>query len=351
MRRRDILRSSALLTVSAVVTAILGSCGQQAAPKNDSSSTIPKSDASPASSTSSKAPLRIALIPWIGWGSAHIAEVKGFFKEEGINVEHIAFQTVSEVNTALLSKKIDMSWLVALDLLVLAEKAPDLKFIYASDYSGEVDAIVSNGIKSPADLKGKKIAREDIPYEVVFTNKYLASVGLTDKDVNVVSLAVPDAHAAFIAGKVDAATIYEPFITKALKGRPGSKVLYTAKGSNTIINGLAADSSVLKPRREDVMAYLRAVAKGVKFAAANPKEANELLAKWVGATPEEVASQMPQVRLMDMATNKSIVFDEKNPLNAINSIDSAAPLLIKSGKISKALAGKDLVDGSFVKAY
>jgi NitT/TauT family transport system substrate-binding protein len=351
MRRRDILRSSALVTVSAVVTAILGSCGQQTATKKDASSTTPKSDASPAASTPSKAPLRIALIPWIGWGSAHIAEVKGFFKEEGINVEHIAFQTVSEVNTALLSKKIDMSWLVALDLLVLAEKAPDLKFIYASDYSGEVDAIVSNGIKSPADLKGKKIAREDIPYEVVFTNKYLASVGLTDKDVNMVSLAVPDAHAAFIAGKVDAATIYEPFITKALKGRPGSKVLYTAKGSNTIINGLAADSSVLKPRREDVMAYLRAVAKGVKFAAANPKEANELLAKWVGATPEEVASQMPQVRLMDMTTNKSIVFDEKNPLNAINSIDSAAPLLIKAGKISKALAGKDLVDGSFVKAY
>jgi NitT/TauT family transport system substrate-binding protein len=348
MRRRDILRSSALLTVSAVATAVLGSCGQQTPPKSES--TTPKSDASPAAAATSKAPLRIALIPWIGWGSAHIAEVKGFFKEEGINVEHIAFQTVSEVNTALLSKKIDMSWLVALDLLVLAEKAPDLKFIYASDYSGDVDAIVSNGINSAADLKGKKIAREDIPYEVVFTNKYLASVGLTEKDVKVVSLAVPDAHAAFIAGKVDAATIYEPFVTKALKGRPGSKVLYTAKGSNTIINGLAADSSVLNPRREDVMAYLRAVAKGVKFAAANPKEANEILAKWVGATPEEVTSQMTQVRLMDAATNKSIVFDEKNALNAISSIDSAAPLLMKAGKISKALAGKGLVDGSFVKA-
>ncbi len=343
MRRRDILRSSALLTMGAVSTSVLGSCGQQTAPKDVASPTTAK----PAVA---KAPLKIALIPWIGWGSAHLAEVKGFFKEEGIEVQHIAFQSVTEVNTALLSKKIDMSWLVALDLLVLAAKAPDLKFIYASDYSGEVDAIVGNGINSAADLKGKKLAREDVPYEVVFTNKYLASVGLTDKDVKIESLAVADAHAAFVAGKVDAATIYEPFITKALKGRPGSKVLYTAKGSNTIANGLAAESSVLQSRKEDIMAYLRAIEKGMKFAEANPQEANALLAKWTSAAPEEVSAQMPLVRIMNLTANKSIVFDEKNPLNAINSIDSAAPLLVKAGKITKVLAGKDLVDSSFVKA-
>ena len=343
MRRRDILRSSAFLTIGAVSTSILGSCEQQTAPKDAASP-------APQTSSTSKSPLRIALIPWIGWGSAHLAEVKGFFKEEGIEVQHTAFQTVTEVNTALLSKKIDMSWLVALDLLVLAKESPGLKFIYASDYSGEADAIVGNGINSAADLKGKKLAREDIPYEVVFTNKYLAAQGLTEKDVKIESLAVADAHAAFIAGKVDAATIYEPFITKALKGRPGSKVLYTAKGTNTIANGLAADSSVLQSRKQDIMAYLRAIEKGMKFATANPQEANALLAKWVGATPAEVTAQMPLVRIMDLAANKSIVFDEKNPLNAINSIDSAAPLLVKAGKITKVLAGKDLVDSSFVKA-
>jgi NitT/TauT family transport system substrate-binding protein len=338
MRRRDILRSSALFAIGAVSTSVLDSCGKQSETKT--ATVIP----------AKKAPLRIALIPWIGWGGAHIAEVKGYFKEEGIEVKQTVFQTVSEVNTALLSKQMDLSWLVATDLLVLAAKAPDLKFIYACDYSGEVDAIVSHGINSPADLKGKKVAREDIPYEVVFTNKYLESVGLTDKDVQMVSLAVPDAHAAFIAGKVDAATIYEPFVGKALKGRPGSKVLYTAKGSNIIANGLAGDNSILKTRREDILAYMRAVAKGMAFAAANPQEANELVAKWVGATPAEVTSQMAQVRLLDMAANKSIVFDDANPLNVVNGINSAAPILLKAGKISKVLAGKDLVDGSFVKA-
>jgi NitT/TauT family transport system substrate-binding protein len=244
----------------------------------------------------------------------------------------------------------DLAWLVAADLLVLSEKTPDLKFVYASDYSGEVDAIVGHGITTPADLKGKKIAREDIPYEVVFTGEYLKSIGLTDQDVQLLSLAVPDASAAFVAGKVDAAVIYEPFIGKALQGRPGSKILYTAKGTNIIANGLAGSNKVLQERRNDVIAYLRAIDKAMKFAKDNAAETNEILAKWTGITAKEVSGQLSRIKRLDMAQNKSIVFNASNSLNIMNSIDSAAPLLTKAGKIKKALKGESLVDDSFVKA-
>jgi NitT/TauT family transport system substrate-binding protein len=337
MRRREILRSSALFALGALSTAALGSCGNQTAQDFQGGA-------------GSKTPLRVALIPWVGWGSAQIAEAKGLFKEEGIEVKQTVFQTVSEVNTALLSGQMDMAWVAATDLLVLTEKAPDLKFIYASDYSGEVDAIVGYGISTPADLKGKKIAREDTPYEVVFTGKYLESVGLTDKDVQILSLPVPDASAAFITGKVDAAVLYEPFIGKAIQGRPGSKILYTAKGTNIIVNGLAGPSKVLKDRRKDVIAYLRAIDKAMKLAKDNAAETNEILAKWTGITAKEVSGQLSRVRLLDMAQNESIVFNASGTLNVMGSIDSAAPLLTKAGKITKALKGDSLVDSSFVKA-
>lgn len=343
MRRRDIIRSSAFFAIGAVSTSIIGSCGQQ--------SSTPVASPEADKPVGSQGPLKIGINTWIGWGSAHIAELKGYFKDEGLEVKHTIFPTVTESNTALASGKVDLSWLVALDLLVLADKAPNLKFIYSSDYSGEVDAIVgSSGIKNLADLKGKKIAREDIPYEIVFTNEALKAVRLNEKTVKIVPLAVPDAYAAFKAGKVDAATLYEPFISKALKDRPGSKVLYTAKNSNTIADGLAGDSSLLKNRRADVLAYLRAFNKGMAYAKANPKEANELIAKWVGITPEELAGQLAQVELFGLDKNKSTIFNAQDPLNVMASIDSAAPILLKAGKITKVLAGKDLVDDSFVKA-
>jgi NitT/TauT family transport system substrate-binding protein len=333
MRRRDILRSSALFTVGALSTTILGSCGNQTSTQN-----------------TKKSPLRIALIPWVGWGSVHIAEVKDFFKAEGIEVQQTVFQTVSEVNTALLSKQVDLAWLVALDLLVLSSKTPDLKFIYASDYSGEVDAIIGYGINAPTDLKGKKIAREEVPYEIAFTGKYLDSIGLTEKDVNVLSIPVPDATSAFVTGKVDAAVIYEPFVGKALKQRPGSKVLHTAKGTNIIVNGLTGSQSLLQNRREDILAYLRAVDKATKFQKDNPTETHQILAKWTGTTEKEIADQITRIKLHDIASNKSIVFNTSEKLHVATGIDAAASVLKRTGQITKEVAGRELVDDSFVKA-
>ncbi|NJM68358.1 MAG: ABC transporter substrate-binding protein [Acaryochloris sp. RU_4_1] len=339
MRRREVLRSSALFALGTLSTAILGSCGNQSTTQGIGGGSL-----------QSKSPLRVALIPWVGWGSAHVAEVKDFFKAEGIEVKQTVFQTVSEVNTALLSKQVDLAWLVALDLLVLSAQTPDLKFIYASDYSGEVDAIVSHGISSPADLKGKKIAREDIPYEIAFTGKYIDSIGLTEKDVEILSLPVPDATSAFVTGKVDAATIYEPFIGKALKERPGSKILYTAKGSNIIANGLAGSQALLQDRREDVSAYLRAVDKAVKFQKDNVLEAYQILAKWTGTTDKEISGQLTRIKLHNIESNKSVVFNASDKLYVAKGIDAAAPVLKRTGKIAKALPGKDLVDDSFIKA-
>jgi NitT/TauT family transport system substrate-binding protein len=339
MRRREVLRYSALLGLGAASTTVLGSCSNQ-------------TGSSPPGETSSqdKTPLKAALLPWIGWGSAHIAEKKGFFTEEGIEVQQTVFQTVTEINTSLLAKQMDLGWLVAVDLIVLSEKAPDLKFIYACDYSGDVDAIVGHGVNSAADLKGKKFAREDVPYEIVFTGRFLETAGLTEKDLQIQSLLTPDATAAFVAGKVDAVATYEPFVSKALKERPGSKILKTPKGTNIIINGLASSGALLQTRREDVLAYLRAIAKGLKFSQDNPQEANELIAKWVGITPAEVADQLTRIKLMDMAANRAVAFNPSDPLSVMQSIDSAAPILIKAGKVDKAVPGKDLVDGSLVKA-
>jgi NitT/TauT family transport system substrate-binding protein len=342
MRRRDIIRSSALFTIGAVSASILGSCG-------DKTST-PTASPEALKPVGSQGVLRIALLPWIGWAGAHVADVKGFFSAEGLQVKQTVYPDGPASNAALLEKKADLAWLVALDLLVYAQTIPDLKFIYGSDYSGGVDAIVAkSGINNLIDLKGKKIAREDIPYEIVFTNEALKAVRLKTEDVSIVSLTVPDAYEAFKAGKVDAATLYEPFIGKALKAKPGSKVLYTAKNSNTIADGLVGDNSVLKSRRSDILAYLRAVDKGTAYIKAHPKEANEIVAKWIGITSAEVAAQLLQVEQFDITTNKSIIFKEGNPLNVVASIDSAAPALIKAGKISKVLAGKNLVDDSFVK--
>jgi NitT/TauT family transport system substrate-binding protein len=323
MRRRKLLQTSALFTLGALSTAALNGCNQT----NNTDS------------ASSTKPLEIGVVPWVGWGRIHIAETKGMFKEAGLNVKHTDFQTVTDVNTALLAKRMDLSWLVATDLIVLTSQAPGLKLIQVADFSGEVDTIVGNGINGPADLKGKKLAREDVPYEIVFVERYLQSIGLTDKDVEIISLPAPDA-----------AAIYEPFVTKALKERSGSKVLFTAKDSNIIANGLAGHEAALKGRREEILTYLRVLDKAQNYMLTNPIECNELIAKWTGSKAEEITVQLKQVKMLDIAANKATAFATGHPLNVASSLDAAAAILVKAGKAPKLVAGKDLVDDSFVKA-
>lgn len=338
MRRRTVLKSSALVALGA-----LGSLGLNSCNNGTSKNTSRDSD-------SGKAPLKVSLVPWLGWGRTKIAEEKGFFEAEGVIVEHQVFQTVGEVDTTLLSGKADLAWIAAADLIILSEKTPGLKFIMACDYSGAVDAIIGKGIKNADDAKGKKFAREDVPYEIVFVSKYLKSLGLSEVDVDIVPLAAADGSAALIAGQVDAAAVYEPFITNARKESDEIEVLFTAEDTNVIINGLAGQEMVLNDRRDDILAYMRAMEKAMVFAQENPEEAHQIIGDWVGLSGEETGELMKQIVLLDLDENKAVAFNNENELNVANSIRDAGPILVNAGKTKAAPDASSLVDGSFVAA-
>ena len=68
--------------------------------------------------------------------------------------------------------------------------------------------------RSLKDLKGKTIATELGTCDHFLMLKALAAAGLTEKDVTYTNLTVPDAAAAFIAGKVDAAVIWQPWVSQ-----------------------------------------------------------------------------------------------------------------------------------------
>ena len=112
---------------------------------------------------------------------------------------------MTELNDSLLSGKLDLAAMVATDLVILTTKVPNIKTIMVTDYSGQVDGILtSNKITKPEDLRGKKIAREDVPYEVIFLGELLKLGEMTEKNVQIVSMTAEAGAAAFAAGKVDA---------------------------------------------------------------------------------------------------------------------------------------------------
>jgi NitT/TauT family transport system substrate-binding protein len=328
MRRRTIIKSSAFLGIGALSNSILSSC------------TSPKSNNFP--------PLRVGVLLWFGCEGMFLAGQKKLFVTP---VEQKYFSTVTELYESLVTGKLDLAAVVATDLLVLNERASNMKTIMVTDYSGEVDGIlVSNKITKPEDLRGKKFAREDVPYEIVFVGEFLKLGGMTEKDVQIVSMTAEDGAAAFAAGKVDAVATYDPHLGKALKQRPDAKLLFSPKQSNIIPNAIVAHGQVIKERRHDVKEYLRSVDKGLKYSAANRKEVDSMMAKWLSVSTEEIAVQRSKIYILDVVKNKIDAFNSSSPLNVADSVRSGGQILVETGRLKKMSDAANFIDGSLLRS-
>ena len=294
-------------------------------------------------------PLVVGVQPWIGFRGQYIAMAKDMFRTEGVNVKEVYLQAATDTNNALIAGKVDLAWVGGADLLTLVSRAPSLKIIMVSDYSNGADGILGRNISKPEEMKGKKVAREDAPYAIVFLNTYLAKAGLTEKDVKVVSLSAGDAMVAFVANKVDAATSYEPWLSQVVQ-KAKANIVFTSKNTNVIPIVLATRTEVIQNRRETILAYLKTIDKALTFADSHPQDAAKIVAKKLGVTPEEIPGQLAGIRPFNVEGNKTVPFNSSSPLSLVKSLYSASKTLYKLGKIPQPIDAKTLVDDSLIKA-
>jgi NitT/TauT family transport system substrate-binding protein len=95
---------------------------------------------------------------------------------------------------------------------------PDIRVILTvAEYSYRIVARRSVGIKTAADLRGKKIATSLNSSAHFYIVKTLREAGLSEADVSIVGLPPPDMPAALARGDVDAISIWEPASEKSVQ--------------------------------------------------------------------------------------------------------------------------------------
>jgi NitT/TauT family transport system substrate-binding protein len=333
MDRRTVLKGVGLFSAGLVLPSLSTSCNSRQT----------------AISSSTATPLIVGVQPWIGFRGHYVATAKNLFAPEGVAVKEEFFQVATDTNTALASGKVDLAWIGGPDLLTLVAQSPSLRIIMVSDYSNGADGIIGRNISKPEQLRGKKVAREDAPYAIVFLGEYLKRGGLTEKDVEVTPLSASDAVAAFASGKIDAATTYEPWLSKAAQ-EAQADIIFTSKGTNIIPIVLATRTEVIESRRDDILKYLKSIDKAIAFADSNPEEAAEICAQKLGVTPKEIPAQLSGIVPFDIAGNKAGPFDANSPLNLKKSLESASQTIYQLGVISKPIDATTLIDDSLIKA-
>ena len=301
-----------------------------------------------ANNANGNASLTVANSPWPGFVAQFIADEKGFYDEEGITIKEQHIMVATDVNTALLTDKVDLAWTGVPDMVVMANSDPSLRLIAVSDYSDGADGILVKDVSTPEDMIGKTIAWEELPLQSLLLQGYLKDSGVSINDLNLTVMGAADAATAFANDKVDVAITFEPWLSSAVEDGKGDLV-FTSEGTNLIAGGLVGKTSVIESRRTEIEAYLRALEKGFDFYESNREEALEIVASKLELDPEELPPILDKVRLFKPSEHQSVVFNDQNSLNIMDSIDFAAEVGKEMDIVNDDVDPSKLYDSSFTE--
>jgi NitT/TauT family transport system substrate-binding protein len=232
-----------------------------------------------------------------------VAYEKGFFKEEGLDVELIKSDWGS-MRAGLAEGRFHATYHFSMYLLKPIEAGQDLK-LTGGIHTGclRVQAGAKTGIKAVADLKGKKVGITHLgspPF--LFASRVLTAKGIDPKrDVEWVTLPGDRMTTALDQGQIDAVASAEPVGTILLAGNKARNVCDQATDAPyddeyccvVVVHGGFA--------RQDPSAagkVTRALLKGASWVQVNPSAAAKLAAdkSYIAATPEVIAQAIAMLK-------------------------------------------------------
>lgn len=275
------MRSAAVglsLALSALLVA--AACGGTAVqPAPSAATAAPAASAAPRASATS-APATPAPIVDVSVGMSNglanaptvIADSKGFFKQQGLNVKITVIQSSPEMSAALSTGQVQFTVQgVSAGNFNAAARGIEQRVISSQNNVGSSywplvsrKAAFDNGsVKKAADLKGKKVAVNATGSSTeYFLNAALKTGGLAVTDVQMVVLSFPDAITALGTGAVDAALLIEPNAARAVSTGVGYRLVDNYL-PNATISFVFTDSAWATKNKDVVVRFLKAYLQGM----------------------------------------------------------------------------------------
>lgn len=244
---------------------------------------------------------RITVNSWVGFGPIFVAQEKGIFEKNGLNVEIIKIEEASDRRAALMSGRVDIVGSSLDDLAVTLSQGIDAVAISYADFSNGADAIISKkGITSLDTLKNLPIAVQPGFVNHFFLLYVLDKNGVPIDDLNLVPMEPDDAGAAFISGQIDVAVTWEPHISKAKNSKTGCNILASSREyPEAILDLFTADRKWLDANETEVKAFRDSWDQALDYIQENPKEAYGIIGKEVALEPAVVEEMMSGVKLLN----------------------------------------------------
>ena len=292
---------------------------------------------------------RIGLGPWVGFGPFYLAQEKGFFDEAGVKVELIVLTGLAERNSALKSGRID-GLAAPVDYFVLsAGNNLETSIVMAIDESFGGDGIVATRkITRIEDLEKKKVAfQRGLPSEF-FLRALLLQKNVPFNSLQTVDMETAQGGAAFISKQVDAAVVWEPWLTKAAQEGNGHVLASTREFPDLIVDVLAFNKDVVARSPQDVQKIVNALLKAIDYWKQHPEEANRIMAPHFQVDPAKYAAILTGLRFCDLARNRAYFGTSATPGPVFDVARRASTIWQEAKVIDKPVKAEAILDTKFV---
>jgi NitT/TauT family transport system substrate-binding protein len=246
------------------------------------------------------ATLKVGVLPIADVAPLYLGDEKGFFKEEQLTIDPQVMQGGAEVTAAVVSGDVDLGFSATLPLLVAKSKGVPVEIVSQGNQAAATEEQAWDGlmvrdetIREPKDLEGKTVAVNALKsMPELCARAVLDEQGVDVSQIDFVEVPFPEMTAALEAGRVDATTAVEPFVSQAKAAGARSLGSYLTGLEPKLTVGTYFGTTQYISENEDVVTrFARAMNKSLAYAQEHPEEARDAV---VGFTeiPSDVARAM-----------------------------------------------------------
>jgi NitT/TauT family transport system substrate-binding protein len=246
------------------------------------------------------ATIKVGVLPIADVAPLYVGQRKGFFEQEQLTIEPQVMQGGAEVTAAVVSGDLDLGFAATEPLIVAKSKGVPVEIVSQGNQAAATEEDAWDGlmvkdpaIEEPGDLEGKTIAVNALKsMPELCARSVLAREGVDVSQIDFVEVPFPEMTAALEAGRVDATTSVEPFVSEAKAGGARSLGSYLTGLDPKLTVGTYFGATPYIDANEDVVErFALAMNRSLSYTQAHPDEARKAV---VGYTeiPAKVARAM-----------------------------------------------------------
>jgi len=294
----------------------------------------------PSSQSKEKVKVKIGMVTFPGYAPLYLAKEKGLF--EGIDVELVRIESIGDLRAALRGGQID-AYAATYDIFQATKGVGPvgIGFIAIDESHGGDGVVVAKGINGLEDFRGKVVGAEP-GFPPFFILQYLlhdAGMGLTD--VKFKDISSQDAGNAFVAGQLDVAGTYEPYLSISESKREGAKIIYSsADMPSLIVDWLFASPKMVKDNPDALKKVAAGWFSALNYLEANPEESYEVMGAAFGVDAAEMKDFQTGITWLNLKDNEKML-DKSSSGNAFETFNKVGDILEHNGETDMRVKAED----------